>query len=73
MLTKIQTYPIDVSKTVYQKALLSGQQGKIEIPPIHFFSAASYRGLGVSMARSAIINMIFFSYFEKFKKSINVL
>ncbi|KAG8631346.1 hypothetical protein KVT40_000486 [Elsinoe batatas] len=65
------TYPIDVSKTVYQKALLSNPQEEIEKPKIKFFQQGSYRGLGVSVARSCLINMIFFSMFEVIKKRIN--
>jgi len=43
------------------------------MPRIQFFQFASYRGLGVSVARSAIINMIFFSMFEAIKKHINTM
>lgn len=84
------TYPVDVAKTVYQKALLSTPSGKVEVPKIEFFSPGSYRGeaasftdssqmmtdlpstgLGVSVVRSCLINMIFFSMFEAIKKQIN--
>ncbi|KAF2155640.1 mitochondrial carrier [Myriangium duriaei CBS 260.36] len=65
------TYPVDVAKTVYQKALLATPTGKVEMPDIAFFSRGSYRGLGVSVARSCLINMIFFSMFEVIKKQIN--
>lgn len=64
-------YPVDVAKTVYQKALLSAGSGHAARPPIRFFAGGSYRGLGVSVLRSCIINMIFFSNFELMKKRIN--
>lgn len=66
-------YPIDVAKTVYQKALLSAGPGHAARPDIKFFEFGSYRGLGVSVVRSCIINMIFFSNFELVKKHINAL
>ncbi|KAK4610756.1 hypothetical protein CLAFUW4_13574 [Fulvia fulva] len=66
-------YPIDVTKTVYQKALLSAGSEKRTRPDIKFFQTGSYRGLGVSVLRSCIINMIFFSNFEFIKKNINAL
>ncbi|KAF4551732.1 putative mitochondrial carrier protein 14 [Elsinoe fawcettii] len=65
------TYPIDVAKTVYQKALLANPTEQIEKPKIQIFQKGSYRGLGVSVARSCLINMIFFSMFEVIKKRIN--
>ncbi|GAM82856.1 hypothetical protein ANO11243_008420 [Dothideomycetidae sp. 11243] len=65
------TYPVDVAKTVYQKALLANPTGKVDMPNIEFFQPGSYRGLGVSVARSCLINMIFFSMFEMIKKQIN--
>lgn len=72
-LTFHQIYPIDVAKTVYQKALLSAGKGAAARPDISFFKGGSYRGLGVSVLRSCIINMIFFSNFEIMKKRINGL
>ena len=43
------------------------------MPRIEFFQFSSYRGLSVSVARSALINMIFFSMFEAIKKRINAM
>lgn len=37
-------YPVDVAKTVYQKALLSSGSGKAEQPRIKFFEFSAYRG-----------------------------
>ncbi|KAI5360076.1 Putative mitochondrial carrier protein [Septoria linicola] len=66
-------YPVDVAKTVYQKTLLSAGSGHAARPDIKFFAGGSYRGLGVSVLRSCIINMIFFSNFEFMKRKINAL
>jgi solute carrier family 25 carnitine/acylcarnitine transporter 20/29 len=37
-------YPIDVAKTLYQKALLSANAKEAVRPPIKFFEFTSYRG-----------------------------
>ncbi|KAF2159774.1 hypothetical protein M409DRAFT_70821 [Zasmidium cellare ATCC 36951] len=66
-------YPVDVAKTVYQKKLLAAGPHAASRPDIEFFKSTSYRGLGVSVIRSCIINMIFFSNFELMKKRINAL
>ncbi|TKA27148.1 hypothetical protein B0A50_04485 [Salinomyces thailandicus] len=73
ILTAFLIYPIDVAKTVYQKRLLGAGSGHATRPSISFFQSGSYRGLGVSVLRSCIINMIFFSNFEMMKKRINAL
>ena len=39
-------------------------------PKIEFFKRHMYRGLGVSMSRSCVVNAIFFSSFEFIKKRI---
>ncbi|TKA49197.1 hypothetical protein B0A54_01273 [Friedmanniomyces endolithicus] len=72
-LTVSSIYPVDVAKTVYQKALLSAGSSHVPRPAIRVFQAGAYRGLGVSVARSCILNMIFFSNFEMVKKRINAL
>lgn len=49
------TYPVDVAKTVYQKALLSDPTAKPVMPKIAFFQSGSYRGKGrlcISMTRT---------------------
>lgn len=38
-------YPVDVAKTVYQKALLASPDGRAVRPPIKFFQFGSYRGM----------------------------
>ena len=40
----MQIYPVDVAKTVYQKALLSAGTGHAERPKIKFFDVGAYRG-----------------------------
>ncbi|KAI0101874.1 mitochondrial carrier protein [Nemania sp. FL0031] len=67
-------YPIDSVKSIYQRnALMYSKGQKVPIPKIQFFRRDMYRGLGVSMGRSAAVNAVFFSAFEFFKKRINVL
>ncbi|KAI4731943.1 hypothetical protein E4T49_00212 [Aureobasidium sp. EXF-10728] len=64
-------YPIDVVKTQFQKRQLETGRAQVSRPDIKFFQPGSYRGLGVSVGRSALINMIFFSSFEQIKRRIN--
>ncbi|KAL8938872.1 MAG: hypothetical protein Q9211_003008 [Gyalolechia sp. 1 TL-2023] len=67
-------YPIDSAKTHYQRNCLTKAKGQpVKMPRIQFNKASMYRGLGVSMARSCLINTIFFSNFELIKKRINNL
>ncbi|KAI0439759.1 mitochondrial carrier protein [Xylaria telfairii] len=67
-------YPIDSVKSIYQRNALMYSKGQIvPIPKIQFFRRDMYRGLGVSMGRSAAVNAVFFSAFEFFKKRINAL
>ncbi|KAL8631347.1 hypothetical protein Q9189_002946 [Teloschistes chrysophthalmus] len=67
-------YPIDSAKTHYQRNCLTKAKGQpVKMPRIQFNKAHMYRGLGVSMARSCLINTIFFSSFELIKKKINSL
>ncbi|RYO89666.1 hypothetical protein DL766_004070 [Monosporascus sp. MC13-8B] len=67
-------YPIDSVKSIYQRnALMYSKGQKVPIPKIRFFRRDMYRGLGVSMGRSAAVNAVFFSAFEFLKKRINAL
>ncbi|KAL8775628.1 MAG: hypothetical protein Q9209_000124 [Squamulea sp. 1 TL-2023] len=67
-------YPIDSAKTHYQRnCLITAADQPVKMPRIQFNKASMYRGLGVSMARSCLINTIFFSSFEFLKKKINAL
>ncbi|RDA87899.1 hypothetical protein CP532_1683 [Ophiocordyceps camponoti-leonardi (nom. inval.)] len=65
-------YPIDSAKSIYQRnSLLRSRGEKVEpAPKIEFFKRHMYRGLGVSMSRSCMVNAIFFSSFEIIKKRI---
>ncbi|KAL2753727.1 hypothetical protein ACRALDRAFT_2110407 [Sodiomyces alcalophilus JCM 7366] len=68
-------YPIDSAKSIYQRnSLLYSRGQKADAPPkIEFFRRHMYRGLGVSMGRSCVVNAIFFSAFEVLKKQIDSL
>lgn len=68
-------YPIDSAKSIYQRNCLTHVKGENARPPpkIQFFNKRMYRGLGVSMGRSCVVNSIFFSVFEFIKKNINAL
>jgi len=64
-------FPIDTAKSIYQRNCLISGREKATRPKIAFNSSRMYRGLGVSMARSCVVNAIFFSAFEFSKKNIN--
>ncbi|CAG8958321.1 hypothetical protein HYFRA_00000677 [Hymenoscyphus fraxineus] len=68
-------YPIDSAKSIYQRNCLTVCRGETvkKAPKIQFRNKTMYRGLGVSMARSCVVNSIFFSVFEFTKKQINAL
>jgi hypothetical protein len=67
-------YPIDSAKSIYQRnSLLHSKGEKFDSPRIEFFRKHMYRGLGVSMSRSCVVNAIFFSSFEFIKKRIKTL
>jgi len=68
-------YPIDSAKSIYQRNCLTQNRGQAvkAAPRIQFFNRRMYRGIGVSMSRSCVVNAIFFSAFEFLKKHINAL
>jgi hypothetical protein len=68
-------YPIDSAKSIYQRNSLMQCKGEPlkKGPKIQFFNRRMYRGLGVSMSRSCVVNAIFFSSFEFIKQHINSL
>ncbi|EXU99520.1 mitochondrial carrier protein [Metarhizium robertsii] len=68
-------YPIDSAKSIYQRNSLLHSRGEkvAPAPKIEFFKRHMYRGLGVSMSRSCLVNAIFFSSFEFVKKRIKTL
>lgn len=67
--------PIDSAKSIYQRNSLLHSRGEkvAPAPKIEFFKRHMYRGLGVSMSRSCLVNAIFFSSFEFVKKRIKTL
>jgi solute carrier family 25 carnitine/acylcarnitine transporter 20/29 len=70
-LTLLQIFPIDTAKSIYQRNCLVGGGEKATRPKIQFLNPRMYRGLGVSMSRSCVVNAIFFTAFEFTKKRIN--
>lgn len=67
-------YPIDSAKSIYQRNCLTHEIGQTKpAPKIQFLNKRMYRGVGVSMSRSCVVNAIFFSAFEFLKKQINAL
>ena len=65
---------MDRVKTAYQRACLEQGKGRPAIvPAVEYFKKASYQGLGVAAARSALTNAILFSSFEYVKKRIRSL
>src|ERR1700709_2269740 len=62
-------YQIDSQKSSHKRNCLTDCKGeKVEkAPKIQFFNKRMYRGLGVSMGRSCVVNSIFFSAFEFIK------
>ncbi|ORY09356.1 mitochondrial carrier domain-containing protein [Clohesyomyces aquaticus] len=64
-------FPIDTAKSIYQRNCLISGKDKANRPKIQFLNPRMYRGLGVSMSRSCVVNAIFFSAFEFSKKHIN--
>ncbi|KAK6583281.1 hypothetical protein PZA11_004357 [Diplocarpon coronariae] len=71
----ILIYPIDSAKSIYQRNCLTHCKGEKvrKAPRIEFFNKRMYRGLGVSMGRSCVVNSLFFSAFEFIKKQINAM
>ncbi|KAK7532397.1 mitochondrial carrier domain-containing protein [Phyllosticta citribraziliensis] len=66
-------YPIDTAKSIYQRNCFTQHRNKTDRPKIQFFNPRMYKGIGVSMSRSCVVNAIFFSAFEYTKKRINRL
>lgn len=66
-------YPIDTAKSIYQRNCFTQHRDRTQKQKIQFFNPRMYKGLGVSMSRSCVVNAIFFSAFELIKKRINRL
>jgi hypothetical protein len=69
----LQIFPIDTAKSIYQRNCLVGGRDKATRPKIQFLNPRMYRGLGVSMSRSCVVNAIFFTAFEAMKKRVNYM
>ncbi len=65
-------YPIDSAKSIYQRNCLSTGKA-LRLPRIKPLNREMYRGLGVSMGRSCVVNALFFSVFEYVKKQLDDL
>ncbi|KAI9762467.1 MAG: hypothetical protein M1835_008031 [Candelina submexicana] len=70
----IFVYPIDSARIMYQRDCVSNHKDVVlRVPELRYFERRMYRGLGVNMARSFVLNAVFFSAFEAIKKQINNL
>jgi len=72
LLSWVLIYPVDSAKSIYQRDVLTHSPGRpLPKRPFKFFNRRMYRGLGVSMTRSCILNSIFFSTYEYIKRQVN--
>ncbi|KAI1008162.1 hypothetical protein K3495_g59 [Podosphaera aphanis] len=71
----VLVYPIDSAKSIHQTKSLRLSKGQPipKAPKIEFNNKRMYRGLGVSMGRSCLVNSVFFSAFEFIKKQVVAL
>jgi hypothetical protein len=73
-LSKAKGQPVSRPKIQFFKVkMYRGKPPSLSIYPSECLTADDMLGLGVSMARSCVINTIFFSSFEWMKKQINNL
>ncbi|KAK9237201.1 mitochondrial carrier domain-containing protein [Lipomyces kononenkoae] len=64
-------FPLDTMKSIVQRDILTRPPGTpIKKRPFHLFHPRMYRGLGVSIARTGIVNMTFFSIYEQLYKNL---
>lgn len=74
LLSWVLIYPVDSAKSIYQRDVLTHRPGqKIPKRGIRFFHRRMYRGLGVSMTRSCILNSVFFSSYEYIKRRVDAI
>ncbi|KAJ6264322.1 hypothetical protein Dda_0467 [Drechslerella dactyloides] len=72
LLSWAMIYPIDSSKSIYQRKILSTPPGQpVTSLKYPLFHRRMYRGLSVSMARSCLLNAIFFTSYEKIVRVID--
>ncbi|EGW34383.1 integral membrane ornithine transporter of mitochondria [Spathaspora passalidarum NRRL Y-27907] len=72
VLSWVLIFPVDTTKSLVQKDavtnILRRDQGLAPLPPKHRklqkFEKRSYRGLAISITRSFLVNMVFFSAYE---------
>jgi hypothetical protein len=72
ILNQTQTYPLDTKKTRAQTNLLGNTRESISTAVVPAQSGA-FKGLGVSIVRTCVLNVVLFSSFEYFKKKIRHL
>ncbi|KAI5840657.1 mitochondrial carrier domain-containing protein [Morchella snyderi] len=72
LLSWVLIYPIDSAKAIYQRDVLTHRPGEpLPKRPFRFFNRRMYRGLGVSMTRSCLLNSVFFSSYEYIKRRVD--
>ncbi|KAK6535162.1 hypothetical protein TWF694_001636 [Orbilia ellipsospora] len=72
LLSWAMIYPIDSWKSIYQRKILSTPPGEpLTALKYPLFHRRMYRGLSVSMARSCLLNAIFFTSYEKIVRIID--
>ncbi|KAG0136570.1 mitochondrial carrier domain-containing protein [Tuber indicum] len=72
LLSWVLVYPIDSAKSIYQRDVLTHRPGEaLPKRPFRFFNRRMYRGLGVSMARTCIVNSVFWSTYELIKRKVD--
>ncbi|KAK6460541.1 integral membrane ornithine transporter of mitochondria [Scheffersomyces coipomensis] len=72
VLSWVFIFPVDTTKSLIQKDVVTNilrrEQGLPELPPkkrkLQKIERRLYRGLGISVSRSFLVNMVFFSTFE---------
>ncbi|KAK9365466.1 mitochondrial carrier domain-containing protein [Lipomyces kononenkoae] len=64
-------FPLDTMKSIVQRDILTRPPGTpIKKRSFHLFNPRMYRGLGVSIARTGLVNMTFFSIYEQLYKKL---
>ncbi|KAK9388323.1 mitochondrial carrier domain-containing protein [Lipomyces mesembrius] len=64
-------FPLDTMKSIVQRDILTRPPGTpIKKRPFQLFNPRMYRGLGVSIARTGLVNMTFFSIYEQLYKKL---
>ncbi|ODV91586.1 hypothetical protein CANCADRAFT_73102 [Tortispora caseinolytica NRRL Y-17796] len=71
MLSWMFVFPIDTKKSIYQRDILA--HGYVRNRKMPMFSRRMYRGLGVSLARTAFTNMTFFSVYELLRAEMELI